>query len=138
MLFNLVWPLVLQKDLSPLAHAFKQNGLAWPSEAASAKFEVENRSIFNEDSGQPTSIDLMIAGQDHRQSLFIESKLVEREFGGCSVFDGGDCDGRNPAHQFQRCYLHHLGRHYWPLMEKHGFLAGSVGASPICPLAMYY
>jgi hypothetical protein len=138
MLFNLVWPLVLQKDLSPLAHAFKQNGLTWPFEAASAKFEVENRSIFNEDSGQPTSIDLVIAGQDHRQSLFIESKLVEREFGGCSVFDNGDCDGRNPAHQFQRCYLHHLGRHYWPLMEKHGFLAGPAGASPICPLAIYY
>ena len=99
---------------------------------------MENRKIFNEDSGQPTSIDLVLKGYDNTRSLFIEAKLVEREFGGCSVFQGGDCDGYNPAKNFNRCYLHHIGRLYWTLLEKYGFLSGLVGASPICPLALYY
>jgi hypothetical protein len=138
MLFNLVGPLVVQNNLSPLKAAFENNQIAWPPEEVTPKFEVENRNIFNEDTGQPTSIDLAIQGKDGIRSLFIEAKLVEHEFGGCSVFNGGDCDGRNPAQDFERCYLHHLGRNYWTLMEKHGFLKGPAGCGPICPLAMYY
>ncbi len=138
MLFNLVGPLVVQNDLSPLKLAFETNGIDWPSEIVQAKFEVEDRKIFNEDSGQPTSIDLVIRGENGLRSLFIEAKLVEHEFGGCSVFKAGDCDGCNPAQDFKRCYLHHLGRQYWVLMEKYGFLDGLAGTGPICPLAMYY
>lgn len=138
MLFNLVGPLIVQRDLSPLKHALSCGEIIWPPEEVTPKFEVENRKIFNEDTGQPTSIDLVIRGKDNLRSLYIEAKLVEREFGGCSVFDGGDCDGRNPVGNFGRCYLHHLGRRYWTLMDKYGFLDGAAGASPICPLAMYY
>jgi hypothetical protein len=138
MLFNLVGPLVVQNNLTPLKAAFEVAGIAWPPEEVTAKFEDENRELFREDTGQPTSIDLVIQGQNEIRSLFIEAKLVEHEFGKCSVFNGGDCDGRNPAHDFERCYLHHLGRRYWVLMEKYGFLDGPVGSSPICPLAMYY
>jgi hypothetical protein len=115
MLFNLLGPLVVHQN-----------------------FEVENRKIFNEDTGQPTSIDLEIKGFNNTRSLFIEAKLVEREFGGCSVFQGGDCDGRNPSKNFNHCYLHYIGRFYWILLEKYSFLSGLAGTSPICPLALYY
>jgi len=137
-LFNLIGPLAIQNNLSPLKDAFELNGIRWPGDICTAKFEVENRKIFHEDTGQPTSIDLVIQSSDDIGSLFIEGKLVEREFGGCSVFAAGDCDGRNPTGNFPRCYLHHLGRQYWVLMEKHNFLIGPAGASPICPFAMYY
>ena len=138
MLFNLVGPLVVHKDLSPLKQAFSCNGINWPPEVVTPKFEVEDRAIFNEDTGQPTSIDLVLRGKEGMGSLFVEAKLVEREFGGCSVFAGGDCDGRNPAGNLTRCYLHYIGRRYWTLMDRYGFLHGPAGASPICPLAMYY
>jgi len=138
MVFNLVGPLIVRNDLSPLQKAFEDAGILWPQGEVYAKFEVEDRNVFNEDSGQPTSIDLVIQGQDSRRTLYIESKLVEHEFGGCSVFAAGDCDGASPARDFSRCYLHHLGRQYWTLIEKHGFLNGPAGASPICPFALYY
>lgn len=85
MLFNLIGPLNVRKDLSPLEKAFKHNNLAWPGGALSATFEYENRTIFNEDSGQPTSIDLMIQDVTGAPKIMVEAKLVEREFGGCSV-----------------------------------------------------
>jgi hypothetical protein len=53
--------------------------------------------------------------------IFIESKLVEKEFGGCSVFSDGDCSGENPMTNKKQCYLHFIGRRYWDLMEKYGF-----------------
>ena len=138
MLFNLVGPLMAQGSLEPLQKAFEANGIPWPSGNVSLKLEVEDRKIFNEDSGQPTSIDLVIQGDGGAPALFIEAKLVEREFGGCSVFDAGDCDGRNPARDLNHCYLNHIGRLYWGLLGQHGFLDGPVGSSPICPLALYY
>jgi hypothetical protein len=138
MLFNLVGPLVAYGDLSPLKQALEAEGVDWPSGEVSLKFEVEDRNIFNEDSGQPTSIDLVIKGTKNNLSLFIEAKLVEREFGGCSVFQNGDCNGRNPSKDFDYCYLHYIGRQYWILLQKYGFLEGITGNSPICPLALYY
>jgi hypothetical protein len=138
MLFNLVGPLVVQENLGAFKQALEAQGVSWPPESVTAVFEVEDRKIFNEDTGQPTSIDLVIKGSDNAHSLFIEAKLVEREFGGCSVFQGGDCDGQNPTQNFDRCYLHYIGRQYWTQLEKNGFLAGPAGSSPICPLALYY
>jgi POLQ-like helicase len=99
---------------------------------------VEDRKIFNEDTGQPTSIDLVIQGREGTRALYIEAKMVEREFGGCSVFQGGDCDGRNPVNNLNTCYLHFIGRLYWKRLEEHGFLVDLMGSSPICPLALYY
>jgi len=138
MLFNLVGPLVVQENLHPFRQALEAQKIAWPPETVTAIFEVEDRQIFNEDTGQPTSIDLVVRGSDNARSLFIEAKLVEHEFGGCSVFQNGDCDGQNPAQNFNRCYLHHIGRRYWELLGKHGFLTGQFYVSPICPLALYY
>lgn len=138
MLFNLVGPLIVRGDLTLFRRAIEANGIGWPEEKVIPIFEVEDRKIFNEDTGQPTSIDLVIKGDNNTRSLFIEAKLVEREFGGCSVFQNGDCDGRNPAMNFNLCYLHHIGRRYWILLGKYGFLSGLAGSSPICPMALYY
>lgn len=138
MLFNLVGPLIVEADLSPLREVLLQQGVPCPERALVADLEYEDRAVFNEDTGQPTSIDLALQGEPGSAPVFVEAKLVEKEFGGCSVFAAGDCDGRNPARDFSLCYLHHLGRRYWELLERHGFLSGPIGESPICILSSHY
>jgi len=137
MIFNLVGPLIVRNDLEPLKKAFDSAGQEWRVVTRSAIFEHSDRNVFNEDSGQPTSIDLVISGI--KPSLFIEAKLAEKEFGGCSVFEGGDCDGANPCRSsFSSCYLHHIGRKYWQKLEELDFINSTFEKSPICPMANYY
>jgi hypothetical protein len=138
MLFNLVGPLIVRGNLEPLQEAFTHQGIVWPEGGVSASLEYEDRAVFNEDTGQPTSIDLVLKGSSGSSCLFVEAKLVEKEFGGCSVFEAGDCDGRNPARDFSLCYLHHLGRRYWELLDKHSFLSGTIGQNATCILSSYY
>jgi hypothetical protein len=138
MLFNLVGPLIVRGNLEPLRQAFDQQEIAWPEGDVSGCFEYEDREVFNEDAGQPTSVDLMLEGEEGSPRLLVEGKLVEREFGGCSLFGAGDCDGRNPAGEFSLCYLHHIRRKYWELLKKHGFLSGPIGQNATCILATYY
>ena len=138
MLFNLVGPLIVRGDLVPLRDALSQQGSACPGEPLNASLECEDRGVFREDTGQPTSIDLMLEGGPGSRPLFVEAKLVETGFGGCSVFAEGDCDGRNPVPDLSLCYLHHLGRKYWKLLEKHGFLAGQIRDDTTCILATHY
>lgn len=136
-LFNLVVPMILRNDLGPLKCALAHAGPSWPSGKVLVELEHEDRETFNEDSGQPTSIDLVVKGEDG-SPLFIESKLSESEFGDCSVFACGDCDGRNPSRNLSDCYLHFIGRHYWALLDKHGFLQGPLGRDLTCILACHY
>jgi POLQ-like helicase len=137
MLFNLIGPLVVKKDFEPLAKVFGEAGLRWPQGGVEAEFEYENRKVFDENVGQPTSIDLKISGND--TSLFVEAKLAERGFGGCSIFSGGDCEGINPGkHGLETCYLHSIGRTYWEKLEMYEFINGAFKDTPICPLANYY
>ena len=137
MVFNLVGPLIVRKDFAPLRVAIERTGMAWPTGKVTAGFEYDDRTIFNEDSGQPTSIDLVISGE--AKNIFIEAKLAEREFGGCSVFSGGDCDGRNPiVYGVGGCYLHHIGRKYWERMNEFGFGKTVFASGPICPFVNYY
>jgi len=137
MVFNLVGPLIVSKDLEPLRIAIKKAGINWPTGTVEAVFEYDDRAVFNEDSGQPTSIDLALWGETGR--VFIEAKLVEREFGGCSVFAGGDCDGRNPLqYGYGGCYLHHIGRGYWERMNEYGFDSTPLVSGAICPFVNYY
>jgi len=139
MLFNLVGPLIKRDDLQPLQQALEQAcGLVWPVGKITASFEYEDRQVFNEDSGQPTSIDLVITGETGDGALYIESKLVEKEFGGCSVFADGDCEGQNAASNHALCYLHHIGRQYWQRLDEFGFTQGVFKDSPVCLLAGYY
>jgi hypothetical protein len=121
MAFNLIGPLITRKDYSPLIYVLQSRNIPIAAKVASAVFEYEDRNIFNEDTGQPTSIDIVLNDASGKPIFFIESKLVEQEFGGCSVFANGDCEGRNPLKQKNNCYLHFIGRNYWDLMEEYGF-----------------
>jgi hypothetical protein len=138
MLFNLIGPMIVRQDFSPLKVAIQKNNIFWPEGQLKANLEFEDRAIFNEDTGQPTSIDLIIFDKNESPRIMIEAKLVERKFGGCSVFNAGDCDGRNPAGNFSLCYLHHIGRKYWKLLKKHGFLKGPLGKDTTCILSVHY
>ena len=137
MVFNLVGPLVVRNHLDPLRDAVQEAGIAWPKGSVTAGFEHDDRTVFNEDSGQPTSIDLVVSGDD--TSLYIESKLVEKEFGGCSVFASGDCNGANPLRVgLDNCYLHHIGRRYWEQLEELELNDSDLCSGPICPFTCYY
>ena len=137
MAFNLIGPLIVRNVLAPLKIAIEKLGTLWPDGKIDAVFEHDDRSVFNEDNGQPTSIDITLSGSCN--SLFIEAKLVEREFGGCSVFAGGDCEGRNPyPERLGECYLHHIGRRYWQLLDELGFSEVALVRGAICPFANFY
>jgi hypothetical protein len=138
MLFNLIGPLIVRQDMSPFEIAFKRNNIFWPEGQLKADLEFEDREIFNEDSGQPTSIDLLLKKETGLPRIVVETKFVEREFGGCSVFSAGDCDGRNPAGDFSICYLHYIGRRYRELLRKYGFLNGPIGKDSTCILSIHY
>lgn len=138
LLFNLVGPLIVRDDLAVLETAFSRQGLQWPPGPVHAQLEYENRTVFNEGTGQPTSIDLVLLDRFEQPRMFIECKFTEAEFGGCSVYTAGDCDGRNPAADFSLCYLHHIGRRYWELLAAHGFLEGPLHQESTCILANHY
>lgn len=137
MLFNLIGPLIVNDDFAALSEAFDDAGIATPTGVVSAQFECEDRNVFAESRSQPTSIDLVVEAENIR--LYMEAKLQEAEFGGCSIFKDGDCDGRNPAAEFSLCYLHEsANRTYWRQMQRLGFLEGNVADSPICYMALHY
>lgn len=135
MVFNLIGPLITRNDLTPLIALLEAKGIVDKFEKA--QFEYEDRTVFNEDTGQPTSIDLVLFDTENRPKIFIESKLVEAEFGGCSVFKKGDCAGGNPIDNLQVCFLHFIGRKYWSLIEKYDFKE-KLKNEKICILANYY
>jgi POLQ-like helicase len=58
MVFNLIGPLVVRNDLVPLIKLLESKGIL--GNFKNAEFEYEDRSVFNEDTGQPTSIDLVL------------------------------------------------------------------------------
>ena len=138
MLFNLVGPLVVRNDLDPLRDALEQCQIQWPKGDVTAAFEKEDREVFREYRAQPTSLDMAITPSAGGPGLFIEAKLVETEFGACSVFERGDCDGRNPAANHDLCYLHCIGRTYWTRLAEFGFLDGPIKDGPVCVLASHY
>lgn len=136
MVFNLIAPLIVRNDYTPLIQLFKEKEI--PVEGhITAEFEYEDRYVFNEDSGQPTSIDVVIKDCHSNPFIFIESKLTETEFGGCSVFFNGNCNGRNPIQNKNECFLHHIGRKYFDLMDKYGF-SETLENEKICVFVNYY
>ncbi|MBN1212087.1 MAG: hypothetical protein JXA92_05870 [candidate division Zixibacteria bacterium] len=139
MVFNLIGPLVVRNDIGPLKNALNDIGISWPEGEVELCFEYEDRTVFNEDVGQPTSIDLAVKKEEEKGGIFIEAKLAERGFGGCSIFSRGDCDGANPTRDgFSSCYLHHIGHYYLSKLDELGFIDENFSAGPICPLANYY
>jgi hypothetical protein len=135
MLFNLIGPLITRNHLEPLTELLQKKGIT--GNFKKALFEYEDRRVFNEDKGQPTSIDAVLLDSEDNPGVFIESKLVEAEFGGCSIFKSGDCPGANPVNDLNECYLHFIGRKYWDLMDKHGF-SEKLKNERICILVNYY
>jgi hypothetical protein len=138
MLFNLVGPLIVTGDFSPLRQAFVAAGLPFPVGQVCAEFEYQDPGVFSERVPQPTSIDLMVAGRTDRARLFVEAKLTERGFGGCSVFGRKGCDGSNPAADVAKCYLHQAGRLYWEVLRQQGFTDGLTAGHRRCVLADHY
>ena len=137
MVFNLFGPLIVRNDFATLRRIIEKLGIRWPTGNIKAAFEYDDRSVFNEDSGQPTSIDISLIGDSG--SIFIEAKLSEKEFGGCSVYSGGDCEGSNPyPDNLGQCYLHHIGRKYWQRMDEFGFADSAIMTGVICPFINYY
>ncbi len=136
MLFNLLGPLIVRDDLGPLQTVLTDTGIHWPEGGLSTEFEFEDRNVFNEKSRQPTSFDAAIIG--NRQPVFIEAKLAEANFGGCSAVPK-NCDGSNRAAvDYSRCYLYRKGRRYWDLMYNFGIMDEKMAAEPECPFVQNY
>lgn len=136
-LFNLLGPLAVDKQWNIFDEILHQAGIQLSASVTSAEFEVEDPEVFHEQQGQPTSVDLCLYAEAE-EKVFIEFKFTEKNFGGCSVFNDGDCDGRNAANNFALCYLHHIRRKYWKLMEKHSLLTEQVKNDSQCPFSTLY
>lgn len=132
-LFNLMGPLLISKDFAALKEIIGLSGLQLQGDICSAEFEFSSREIFNEDRGQPTSADLYVQ-TDKNEKVFIEFKFTEAEFGTCSVYEDGDCDGMNPDQDLNLCYLHRLQRKYMVLMKKYDLLKNY----EYCPFTEFY
>ena len=137
MTFNLIGPQITRKDYSSLIRLLEAKGIPSASRINDGYFEYEDRLVFNEDTGQPTSVDVVLEDASGNPIVFIESKLAEQEFGGCSVFSNGDCEGRNPVGREETCYLHFIGRRYWELMKGYGITAGLINERQ-CLFAAHY
>lgn len=135
MIFNLFGELIINKDYDALFEIFSYPELNIDYNSI-LSFEHCNRKTFNEFQQQPTSFDFAIVNTIGK-SIFLESKLVETEFGNCSMVKAGECDGSNPTDNPDRCYLTHKKRKYWELMKKHDLHIPYI-SSPICPMAIYY
>lgn len=136
MIFNLVGPLIVRNDLAPLQTILAETGISWPGGDIKAEFEYADTTVFNEDSGHATSFDVAIIGR--RSPVFIEAKLAERRFGGCSAYPR-QCDGRNRAAvDYSRCYLHRRGRRYWPLMDHYDIMDEDMAGESECPFVDNY
>jgi hypothetical protein len=137
LLFNLLGPIIVNNQWDIFDLILQKAGINLKGNVLSTDLEIEDRSVFKESRGQPTSVDLLCK-TDADERVYVEFKFTEAEFGGCSVFEQGNCDGRNPAANFDLCYLHALDRQYWPLMEKHGMLTNTVRAESRCPFMDLY
>lgn len=135
--FNLIGSMAVLDDFTPLRQVLKEKKIELPGSTDAVSFEHDDRKVFNEDVGQPTSIDVTYT--DGKENVFIEVKLAEKEFGGCSIFKTGDCAGANPCKsRFNSCFLHHIGRKYWDLAKENGLLETDFFKGPICPFASNY
>ncbi len=137
LVFNLIGPLITRNDYKPLCDLLKKKNIVLHSSVSTAEFEFENSEIFNEDFGQPTSIDVVLMDEKGTPFIFIESKFTEAKFGGCSVFASGDCCGKNPINNLSDCYLHSIGRKYWDIMKEFGFTK-ILDKEKICAFTNYY
>lgn len=149
MAFNLVGHLLARDDVDALEGAFAAVGVPWPGPGATATLEYEDRAVFHEKQNQPTSIDLVIRPKSgaSNPSIFVEVKLVEEGFGGCSQVQSRQgrpavCSGDNPLRALGGCAsvcpLSRIGRTYWQRLEEQGVLTEAHRAASRCPMADDY
>ena len=117
-----------------------RHGIEWPKGISRGEFEYEDTRVFNETPpGTPTSIDLVLLDDNHVPMIFIEAKLAEERFGGCSKVDDCPIRDSNPRDHLDACYLHEQrGRTYWKVLEDTGFLSEQLGSEQRCILADHY
>ncbi len=137
LLWNLLGPLIVDERWDMLTQILRAAGIPLQGETFRAEIEVEDPKVLGEYGGQPTSLDLCLHTKKGER-VFVEFKFTEAGFGGCSAFGNGDCDGRNPAHKFDLCYLHRIGRRYWSLMQDHEILTGDLLTDTQCPFTNLY
>lgn len=124
-LFNLLGPFVAKTDYRTIKEIVSLSGIMLKGEIKEIRFEHTDRKAFNEKQQQPTSIDIYIETEGG-DKIIGEFKLSESEFGTCSVYEDGDCDGLNPKDNFELCYLHHFKeREYLDLMQDYGLFWNS-------------
>jgi len=138
-LFNLFGPFLADNDWGPLKEILmlskseSGNYLTLRGNIDKAEFEYSINKTFEENRGQPTSIDLYVHTEKD-EKIFIEFKFTESGFGVCSVYENGNCDGANPLKNPKICYLNELGRSYIDLMKKHELLIDNES----CPFVEFY
>ena len=137
MLFNLLGPVLIAKRWDAFDSILDSTSTRLPQRVIGAELEFEDRSVFNEQQAQPTSVDLYLHTHSG-EPVIAEFKFTEAEFGTCSLFTNGDCDGRNPATDFELCYLHTIGRGYWKIMQRHGLITDTLRGDSTCPFAIFY
>ncbi|MCX6159546.1 MAG: hypothetical protein NTY74_16315 [Ignavibacteriae bacterium] len=121
-LFNLLGPFIANNSYDIIQEIVNLSGVCLKGGINKIKFEHTDRNIFKEGQQQPTSVDLYIETNED-EKIIGEFKFTESEFGTCSVYEDGDCDGLNPKNDFDLCYLHKKkGREYLNLMQKHNLL----------------
>ena len=135
MLFNLLGEATMKRDKDFFTSLFAFDDLVIDDDFEPL-FEHSDRTVFNEQDRQPTSFDFAIKNKN-KKNIFLEAKYVETDFGKCSTFESGECDGMNPINDVTSCYLTHCGRNYWDLMTKHQLSAPYMN-SRICPFTIYY
>lgn len=137
MLFNLLGPLVVEKNYTVFDRILQEIRTTPVGKVAQVEFEIENRDIFNENNGQPTSIDMVIS-TDANVNYYVEFKFTEAEFGGCTLFFNGDCDGTNPLENLDMCILQEARRKYWEVMYKQGLVTPKILSESRCPFIDLY
>ena len=138
--FNLFGPLLVRNDWDAVRPAFEAQGIPWPTPACIGRFEYDDGSVFGEEGrDQPTSWDAALGSSLDRPSILIEVKFTEHDLGQCSVFKRGDCNGRNPAADYNLCYLHtNKQRRYLLVAEALGVLGSEAFSGAFCPFTIYY
>jgi len=76
-LFNLLGPFLVNEDYKTLQEilSLSEPGLKLIGNISSAEFEFEDRNVFKENQGQPTSIDLYLITNRY-EKVFVEFKFI--------------------------------------------------------------
>ena len=138
--FNLFGSLLCTGNLAALREIVLSKGGTWPEGPCEGQFEFDDIAVFTENHReQPTSWDFAINLPGKYPFALVEVKFVEQSVGACSVFARGDCNGGNPAKDFNRCFLQkEKGRTYWQVFQDCDLLQTPPFAGTICPMTIYY